>query len=188
MTAATSALIAGGAIAQETAPTGINSPVTTEIPADDQIMAPEFNSISEMTVGDIIGQNVYEADGDIIGDIDYVVGHEGAAHAVIGIGGLLGLGEYTVALPLADFTYDGVQQMVKVDTTKALLKEQPEFDETDVEGLPDDTWLKDLMVSSDMSAPAPMTEEVAPMSDPTTGTMTDDATPGIDTENSVAPN
>jgi hypothetical protein len=39
-----------------------------------------------------------------------------------------------------------------------------------------------------MSAPAPMTEEVAPMSDPTTGTMTDDATPGIDTENSVAPN
>ena len=92
-------------------------------------------------MGDIVGKNVYEADGATIGDIDYIVGSSGAASAVIGIGGFLGLGEYTVALPLGDFTYDADQQMVKISTTKDVLKEQPEFDETDTESLPDETRL-----------------------------------------------
>ena len=161
MTAAASALIAGGAIAQDTTTTGTDAPMTTEMPAEAPAMAPAFTSIEEMTVGDIVGKNVYEADGATIGDIDYIVGSSGAASAVIGIGGFLGLGEYTVALPLGDFTYDADQQMVKVSTTKDVLKEQPEFDETDAESLPDETRLSDLMVSSDTSAPATTSGDAA---------------------------
>jgi hypothetical protein len=154
MTAAASALITGSAIAQEVPTTGTDAPMTTEMPTEAPAMEPTFISIGEMTVGDMVGQNVYEVDGDIIGDIDYIVGSDGDARAVIGIGGILGLGEYTVALPLEGFTYDANQQMVKVSTTKDTLKEQPEFDETDAESLPDETRLSDLLANPGASAPA----------------------------------
>ena len=42
-------------------------------------------------------------DGEAIGEVDYVIEGENGLEAVIGIGGFLGLGEYTVALPLSDF-------------------------------------------------------------------------------------
>jgi hypothetical protein len=161
MTAAASALITGSAIAQAVPTTGTDAPTTTEMPSEVPIMEPTFASISEMTVGDIVGQNVYEVDGDIIGDIDYIIGRDGAASAVIGIGGFLGLGEYTVALPLEGFTYDADQQMVKVNTTKDTLKEQPEFDETGAESLPDETRLSDLMANSDTSAHGDISDGVA---------------------------
>lgn len=148
MTAAASALIAGGAIAQDTTAT-TDVDVTT---ADVAPAVPQFTSISEMTVGDIVGQNVYEPNGEKIGDIDYIIGADGGADAVIGIGGFLGLGEYTVALPLEEFTYDAEQQMVKLDTTKDALKEQPEFDESGAESLPDETALASLMESEEAPA------------------------------------
>ena len=177
MTAAASAFIAGGAIAQDTSATGADPNATTGMSADAPAIIPKFTSLSEMTVGDIIGENVYDPNGDTIGDIDYIVGRgDGGANAVIGIGGFLGLGEYTVALPLEDFTYDADQQMVKLDTTKEALKEQPEFDESDAESLPDETRLSDLMASADTSAPATTTEGAAATSDSATGSMTDDNT------------
>ena len=71
-----------------------------------------------MTVGDLVGKTVYQPDGDKIGDVDYIVGDAGGAYAVIGIGGFLGLGEYTVALPLSELNYDAGQQMVTLDTTE----------------------------------------------------------------------
>ncbi|MBB3996003.1 hypothetical protein GGR95_003669 [Sulfitobacter undariae] len=154
MTATASALIAGGAMAQDTNTSGSAAPTATEMPVEAPERAPTFTSINEMTVGDIVGENVYEASGATIGEIDYIAGSGGAASAVVGIGGFLGLGEYTVALPLSDFTYDADQQMVKVDTTKDALKEQPEFDETDVESLPEETRLSGLMASVDTTAPS----------------------------------
>ncbi|MFX0541595.1 PRC-barrel domain-containing protein [Roseovarius sp. S4756] len=165
MTAAASALIAGGAIAQDTATTEADTAVGTEMSADAPAATPAFTSIEEMTVGDIVGQNVYEPNGDTIGDIDYVVGAGDSADAVIGIGGFLGLGEYTVALPLSDFTYDADQQMIKLDTTKDALKELPEFDESNAESLPDETPLADLMASNDSADPAATTGDAATSSD-----------------------
>ncbi|MFX0545326.1 hypothetical protein ACEWPL_007230 [Roseovarius sp. S1116L3] len=165
MTAAASALIAGGAIAQDTATTDTDTTVGTEMSADAPAATPAFTSIEEMTVGDIVGQSVYEPNGDTIGDIDYVVSAGSSADAVIGIGGFLGLGEYTVALPLSDFTYDADQQMVKLDTTKDALKELPEFDESNAESLPDETPLADLMASSDSADPAATTGDAATSSD-----------------------
>ncbi|WP_324752690.1 PRC-barrel domain-containing protein [Roseovarius sp. Pro17] len=159
MTAAASALIAGGAIAQDTSTTdttGVDTTVTDVAPA-----APQFTSISEMTVGDLVGQNVYEPNGKTIGDIDYIIGAGGGADAIIGIGGFLGLGEYTVALPLEEFTFDAESQMVKLDTTKDALKEQPEFDESEAESLPDETPLADLMASADTSADTSATTSTA---------------------------
>ncbi len=166
MTAAVSALIAGGAIAQDTtATTGADATIGTDVVTDAPAMVPQFTAISEMTVGDMVGKKVYEPNGDTIGDIDYIIGRDGGADAIIGIGGFLGLGEYTVALPLEEFTFDAEQQMVKLDTTKDALKEQPEFDESDAESLPDETALADLMSSADTSVAAPTTDDGAMKSD-----------------------
>ncbi len=176
MSAAMSALIAGGAIAQTDTATDDSAAVAT----DDAAVAPAFTSMEEMTVGDLVGQTVYQPDGAKIGDVDYIVGDAGGASAVIGIGGFLGLGEYTVALPLSEFNYDSAQQMVTLDTTKDALKEQAEFDETGVESLPEETPLSDLMASDDASGGDAVMDDGTADTD---ATMTDDGT--MDTDATV---
>lgn len=151
MTAAATALIAGGAAAQDTSTAG---DTTTDMSVASSGMAASFTSIEDMTVADLVGQSVYEPDGDTIGDVEYVIGTGSTAEVVIGIGGFLGLGEYTVGLPLGDFTYDADQKMVKVDRTREDLKEQPEIDELQIEGLPDDTLLADFLTNDDASGDA----------------------------------
>lgn len=158
MTAAVSALMAGGAIAQD-ADTNATDPAAPleMIEPDAGLVAPEFSSISDMTVGDIVGQKVYEPTGDTIGKITHIISQYDNAAAVVGVGGFLGIGQHSVALPLSDFTYDAEQKMVKLDTTKEALESQPEFDTSDVESLPDETPLAGLLVSTDEAPAAPST-------------------------------
>lgn len=176
LTTAVSAFVATGAFAQSTTvPEADTTATTTEAP-----MAQNFMSLDEMTVGDLLGKSVYEPNGDSIGDIDYVLGNNGSANVVIGIGGFLGLGEYTVAVPLDDLTFNADEQTVQLDTTKDALKELPEFDESDAESLPDETQLSTLMVADDTSAPAATapadsSSSMGATGDASTGAMTDDS-------------
>ncbi|RKF13402.1 PRC-barrel domain containing protein [Roseovarius spongiae] len=164
MSAAMSALVAGGAVAQTdtdaTAPADGSSAagVTADVNA---AAATQFSSLSDMTVGDLIGQDVYTPDGDTIGDVDYVIDQGSGPEAVVGVGGFLGLGEYTVALPLGEFEYDSAQQMVTLNATEDQLKQRPEFDESTAESLPDETGLADLMESDGASGNAATTGEAS---------------------------
>lgn len=99
-----------------------------------------------MLVGDILGQSVTTQAGEDVGEIDYVVRQGESLAAVIGIGGFLGLGEYTVAVPLEEFSMapEGEGMMLS-SWTEEELKAQPEFDETGVEGLEDDVPLENAM-------------------------------------------
>ncbi|QEW22902.1 hypothetical protein LA6_005136 [Marinibacterium anthonyi] len=169
--AAAIALMAGGAFAQETtAPAADPAVPNAEMPADsatdmssDTMVAPEFASIDEMTVGDVVGTVVYGPEGDRIGEIDYVVAQPEGPAGVIGIGGFLGLGEYTVAIGLDEFDMaDDGSFTLAMD--KETLKSMPEFDESGVEGLPDDMAIADLM-DNPGTVPAPadsMEEDAAP--------------------------
>ncbi|GFE49384.1 hypothetical protein So717_11370 [Roseobacter cerasinus] len=95
--------------------------------------------MSTMVVGDLIGKNVAEANGEVVGEIDYIIRDGDKLAAVIGIGGFLGLGEYTVAIPLNEFDMTAEEDTLKLaNWTETELEAQPEFDETNVEGLPDD--------------------------------------------------
>lgn len=104
------------------------------------------SSFSGMLVGDILGQNVTTQAGEDVGEIDYIVRQGEDLAAVIGIGGFLGLGEYTVAIPLEEFSMapEGEGMMLS-SWTEEELKAQPEFDETGVEGLEDDVPLDSAM-------------------------------------------
>ena len=159
--AAAIALMAGGALAQDTtAPAADPSVPNTEMQAepnttmggDAPVLAPEYTSIDEMTVGDVVGTVVYGPENDRIGEIDYVVAQPEGPAGVIGIGGFLGLGEYTVAIGLDEFTLqDDGTFMLPME--KEILKDMPEFDESGVEGLPDETLVADLMMDDPTDAP-----------------------------------
>jgi sporulation protein YlmC with PRC-barrel domain len=95
---AVSALMAGSALAQTTAPTQPVGPgqVMTQMPPD------------LMRGSQLMGVDVYGADNQKIGDIDEVlVDRQGKIHGlVVGVGGFLGIGQKDVAIP-----FDQVQWM-----------------------------------------------------------------------------
>lgn len=104
------------------------------------------STFSGMLVGDILGQNVTTQAGEDVGEIDYIVRQGEDLAAVIGIGGFLGLGEYTVAIPLEEFSMAAEGEGLMLSSwTEEELKAQPEFDETGVEGLEDDVPLDSAM-------------------------------------------
>lgn len=150
--AATAAIVAGGAFAQDNLTTSADGEATMSTDAqtmDGMEMAPAFTSIEEMSVGDVVGMMVEDPAGDNIGEIDYVVDQGAGAEGVIGIGGFLGLGEYTVAIALEEFELSEDGSTFILNSTKEELEQRPEFDETGVEGLDDDVMISSLM-STDM--------------------------------------
>ena len=92
------ALLAGTALAQTTAPTQPAGPgqVMTQMPQD------------LMRASQVMGIDVYGADNQKIGDIDEVlIDRQGKIHGlVVGVGGFLGIGQKDVAIP-----FDEVQWM-----------------------------------------------------------------------------
>ncbi|KKL70830.1 hypothetical protein LCGC14_2101030, partial [marine sediment metagenome] len=101
------------------------------------------NAFSGMVAGDLIGLTVVEADGDTIGDVDYVIRTDTGFAAVVGVGGFLGFGEHTVAVPLEEISMAAENDLKLSSWTKAELEAQPEVDESAIEGLEDDAPLDD---------------------------------------------
>lgn len=160
--AAVAALLSGAAVAQEnstdsatgmgTDSTGMATDSTGMTDtgtgyADAAAEAPQ--SLEEMTVGQVVGRSVVDPEGNTIGEIDYVVEQPEGVAGVIGIGGFLGLGEYTVAIQMDEFEYAPEEATFMLNTDKETLKERPEFDESNVEGLPDDTQMASVLPTED---------------------------------------
>lgn len=105
-----------------------------EVDGSSNVNAEAGVAFEGMAVADIVGLDVWSADGEAVGEIDYVIMVDNQYEAVIGIGGFLGLGEYTVALPLENFAMmDGA---LKLDAaTEAELEAMPEIDESELEAL-----------------------------------------------------
>ncbi|SFD67961.1 PRC-barrel domain-containing protein [Roseivivax sediminis] len=199
MSAATAALFAGAATAQDDGSATGGAEAETEMEATEgtdsgsgmsgegeaaegEAAAPQepaFTSIEEMMVGDVTGMNVFDSEGSRIGEVDYVIDQGDGAQAVIGIGGFLGLGEYTVAIPVSDFELSQDPMGFNLDTDRETLEQQPEFDESEVEPLPDDMMMSELMADDggDMGSGASEGEDMGATggeADDTTGGMSED--------------
>lgn len=122
---------------------------------------------------DLMGQSVYtaKADGsgyDAIGNVnDILVTMDGSAPAVIvGVGGFLGIGEKSVALPLDQIAIqadDSGNPMLVVDQTADQLKALPNYEPTDLATME----TAPAMPDSTMSATATDTAGTAPAADAT---------------------
>lgn len=154
---ATAALLTTAGLAQTTTD---DAPAVASVAPEVAIIEPRFTSKADMTVGDVIGMFTYDPDGRRIGEIDYVVMQPDGLSAVIGIGGFLGLGEYTVAMQFEKFDLrpDGLGFML--DATKDALKAVPEFDESGAESLPAETSIASVM---DATAPVGGMPDAAPV-------------------------
>ncbi len=159
--------------------------------ANDGMMDAEPQTLEEMTVGDLTGTDVMDANGDSIGSIRDVVQGVGEAEAVVGIGGFLGIGRYDVALPISDLNYNAADRVISVTLTREELEAMPEYDGADIEPLPADVQLSTLIVdTAPAGAPttdAPATTAPAPATDaPATDAPATDA-PATDAPATDAP-
>jgi sporulation protein YlmC with PRC-barrel domain len=80
----------------------------------------------------IVGLNVYNSKAEKIGEInDLIVGPNGSvSHAVVGVGGFLGMGEKNVAIPFNNVKMsrdESGKPKAMVDTTKEALQSAPTF-------------------------------------------------------------
>ena len=52
---------------------------------------------------DVLGQNVYDAEGQVVGKIeDLILTKKIVSYAIVGVGGFLGLGRHDVAIPVGE--------------------------------------------------------------------------------------
>jgi hypothetical protein len=110
-------------------------------------MAQEPASINEMTVDQVVGSSVVGIDDETVGDINYVVEQTDGLAFVIGVGGFLGLGEYSVAIPADQFSMNDEGDLALTSMTKEELETMPEFDDEGVEDLDGELVIGDLMSS-----------------------------------------
>ncbi|MEJ6392952.1 hypothetical protein V8J82_06790 [Gymnodinialimonas sp. 2305UL16-5] len=118
--------------------TGAETELATEVTMGDRDLR-DTAIFAGMTVSEIVGMDVHAmgADGEAdVGEIDYIIETADGYEAVIGIGGFLGLGEYTVALPLGAFSMGDAENQLMLDGyTEAELEAMPEIDESELEAL-----------------------------------------------------
>ena len=87
-----------------------------------------------LTTNDVENATVYGRDDETIGSIsNLIVGADGKiSHAIVDVGGFLGMGAHSVKLPFGDLTVlretAGNDLRVNLDTTKDALKAMPHHD------------------------------------------------------------
>ncbi|TCL62036.1 PRC-barrel domain-containing protein [Rhizobium sp. BK251] len=117
-----------------------NAQAPAAAPSTDTAQAPAASgsylteqSADQISANTYIGQSVYNANNESIGDInDLIMQKEGGlVAAVVGVGGFLGIGEKNVAVPMdkitvAQNTQDGTVKLTTSETADSL-KAAPEF-------------------------------------------------------------
>lgn len=110
----------------------------------DQADTPDYGRLAGMTVGDLTGMEVQTPHQRRVGDIDYLIVRDGGIAAIVGVGGFLGLGEHSVALPLEEFQLVAEGDRLHVEFTEDELRAMSQIDESDLEGLDEDRTIEEI--------------------------------------------
>ena len=125
-TAAVAALIAMPAFAQTSPSAPASRPSTT---ASDTATTKLPSDIQAAKVSELVGKNVYNSNNEKVGDINEIVvpkSGSGAAMAVVGVGGFLGIGEKEAVVPLDQLKVQD-DKIVASGLTKDQLKEHADY-------------------------------------------------------------
>lgn len=131
-TVAAAALFTAGAVAQTTPPKSNTPPAQTQTaPATTPAMTSTTASTAQQNSGQwrgsqLIGLDVYNSADENIGDInDVILGKDGKVElVVVGVGGWLGIGEHSVALPWEQVRFSDMPR--KGDSSNAEHGEKPD--------------------------------------------------------------
>jgi sporulation protein YlmC with PRC-barrel domain len=82
---------------------------------------------------EVLGQNVYDAEGHVVGRIDdLILTKKVVTCAIIGVGGFLGLGRHDVAIPVGNLMRDEDRIVLRGDTREAI-RAMPRFEYSNME-------------------------------------------------------
>ncbi|MDF1790290.1 MAG: PRC-barrel domain-containing protein [Thalassobaculaceae bacterium] len=118
------------AVAQTTARAEdeVTAPPRTDAPAVEvrPMQKPTVDAATSVRNQRLVGAKVISVDEKEAGEVRRIIEDGGTRKAVIEVGGIFGIGEMRVAIPLADFTLmpDG---KARVSLTQAEIKDLPEF-------------------------------------------------------------
>ncbi|HVO00860.1 MAG TPA: PRC-barrel domain-containing protein [Candidatus Cybelea sp.] len=126
-------------------------------PPSDAVVSAQ--SANEVRADQMIGMNVYNAQGEKIGTVhDILLDKDGKATGVVlSIGGVLGIGAKSVGLTWKEIDMKPDQQAVQVSYTKEQLEAAPDFKTSD-------------QINSEMNAQQPANGTGAPAMPPASGT------------------
>lgn len=119
---------------QMAAETPAEPAVSETAPPMDSDLAFTATSADQVRASTLLGKSVLGPDDQSIGEVsDLVLQEDGATRvALIDVGGFLGVGEKTVAIPFEEFTFtktdEAAEPQVKVAMTKEQLEQLPAFD------------------------------------------------------------
>lgn len=93
---------------------------------------------SDLNLQDVRGRQALSSEGEEIGEIQGFVRSttDGSAHALIAVGGVLGIGERTIAVPL-DRVQIGENGTLQTQLSQEALEAQPEYDEQRYRAIPE---------------------------------------------------
>lgn len=118
--------LAGGAYAADEAPAGSDqqTAATTTTTTTTTTQAVQY----DFAASKLIGKKVVNSQGEDVGSIDdVIVGQdEKVSHAIIAVGGVLGIGKHLVAVPFDELKMQG-DQVVYGTATKDQLAAMPQF-------------------------------------------------------------
>ena len=95
----------------------------------------------------LIGDNVYNHEGEAIGDIKEIVLDMLSGkvrYAVLSFGGFFGIGEKLFAVPWAALTLDAENKQFLLKIEKDILKNAPGFDKENWPNMADQAWTKKI--------------------------------------------
>jgi sporulation protein YlmC with PRC-barrel domain len=97
-----------------------------------------FASASSIADSEIVNRQ-----GETLGEIDdLVIGLDrgNAPYAVVSYGGVVGIGDETVAIPLRALSWDRSEDRFELPLTRDRLENAPEFDSKNLNGIDDENW------------------------------------------------
>lgn len=100
-----------------------------------------------MGANTLVGNDVYNAAGDDLGDIKEIMldmhsGH--VAYAVLAFGGFMGVGDKLFAVPWSALTLDTVNKRFTLNVDKSRLEEAPGFDKDQWPNMADPAWARSI--------------------------------------------
>ncbi|HEX6978206.1 MAG TPA: PRC-barrel domain-containing protein [Alphaproteobacteria bacterium] len=119
----------GGPPTTQPAPSGARGTTAEERSGTATQRGSVFTPSGEVLLSNLIGMDVKNAEGDNIGEIDEILmGKDGkVSHAILSVGGFLGVGERHVQVPFSEIQIQPDGRQVTYNTTKDALKQQPEY-------------------------------------------------------------